>query len=81
MERVVEVKRAVMDELDEEIGGENFGERAEAEDGFFIREFAAAGSGFSVTLEEDFFAADDDEHHAGRAGAGEEIGAERAGLR
>ena len=78
---VVELKRTVMDELDEKVGGEDLGERAEAEDGFFVGEFAGTGSGFTVALEEDFFAANDNQHHAGGAGAGEEIGAEGAGLR
>ena len=76
LERIVEVHGAILHELGEQVGGEDLGERAEAEDGVWRGPLAAAGSGIAVTAEEDFAIAHDDEHHSGGTGSGEEIGAE-----
>jgi hypothetical protein len=86
MRRAVELQRRVQahgvvgGQLDQEVGGEDLRERAEAQQRCPVRDDAAAGSGLTVAVKEDLVVADDDEDHAGRAGFGEEVGTERAGL-
>jgi len=80
LEGIVEVDGVVGNELGEKVGGEDFGERAEAYDGGFRRPYACARRGFAVAAEEDFVVADNDKNHAGGAGGGEEFLAEDVGL-
>ena len=56
------------DELREQVGGEDFGDGAEADFGAGVWRAAAAGGGFAVALDEDFVVVDDGQHHAGYGG-------------
>ena len=65
----------VGDELGEDVGGEDFGEGTEAEEGI-LRWGMGVGRGFAVAADEDLIATDDDEDHAGGEGLEVEVGAE-----
>jgi len=58
---------AVCDKLQEDVGGEDFGDGAETDEGSGVGCMAAAGEGLSVALDQDFMIAHDDENHTGYA--------------
>ena len=76
LERIVEFHGFVGDELGEDVGGEDLGERAEAQQRILSGELMGAGRGFAVSVKEDLIVANDDENHAGGAGLEVEVGAE-----
>jgi hypothetical protein len=65
LERGVEAHEVVGGQFEEEIGGEDFGEGAKAQERIRAWRLAAANGGFAVAAEEDLVAAHDEEHEAG----------------
>jgi len=79
LERIVEAQGLVGEKARKDVSGEDFGERAEAEQGTLIWGLVGVGGGLAVSLKEDLMIAHDDEDHAGGPGVEEELGAEGTG--
>ena len=80
LERVGEGDGSVGDLAGQEVGGEDFGDGAEADFGVGGGFLAGAGSGFAVGADVGFAAADYDEDHACGGGLLEEVLAELGGV-
>ena len=78
LQRIVESHGLVGDEFGEDVGGEDLGERAEAQQGVLGGKLMRVGCGLAVSAEEDLIVANDDQNHAGGSGLEEEVGAESA---
>ena len=76
---VVQTQSFVSDKAGKDIRGEDFGERAKAEERILIGKLMRVRRGLAVALKEDLMIAHDDENHAGGTGVEEELGAESAG--
>jgi hypothetical protein len=67
LERVVELDYLLLDQLCEQVSGEDFGERTEANDGIGCWDDVRIGGDFAIAVEEDLIIADYDYDHADRA--------------